>query len=473
MAKKQDTAPLAPVLDVTPPASMRRAGRLTSLLIAAFLVGLFYLAYVLVSQSPEYMAKAGRTGYGIVCDRFGDVLYDGTKPLTAYPAGHFADVGNLIGDTSGQMNNTLIARNLGALANYSFLYGSDGHVTIQTTLSHKANQAVCKALGSKDGTVIAYNWKTGELLCCVSKPGLDIAKGYANIDSMPKGSLLCKAFYPTVPGSTQKVSTLIAAYQACGIEKINALQFSCKGSFLNAKGQLIKCHKSEGHGTQTLSEAFANSCNPYFAQLVQSPMLPLSSVIETYTQMGYSVNGAAAESFEMDGIRIAAASTELLDQNDFDTQWGCLGQGRTLVSPFQLMLFQGAIANGTGRAVMPHLVDTKTDIDGSVTAWHSGEPQQTGQLFTSEAAKAVQAVMTENAAKHYNVSLPAFSCGVKSGTAQVAADGKEQENSLLAGFCLDADCPVAFCILIEARSTNDITTAQIAKTLLTSLKGVS
>lgn len=469
MAKQKQTQPAAPQLDLTPPASMRRAGRLTSLLIGAFLLGLVWLAYVLVTQSPTYMAKSGSTGYGIVLDRTGDVLFDGTKSLSSYPAGHFTDVGNLIGDTSGQMSNTLIARNIGELANYSFLYGSDGRVALRTTLLHSANRAVYDAFGKKDGTAIAYNWKTGELLCCVSKPGLDIAKGYADLANMPQGSLLCKAFYPTVPGSTQKISTLIAAYQKCGVEKINGTEFSCEGTFLNAKGQIIRCHKSEGHGEQTLSEAFANSCNPYFAQLVQSPMLPLSAVIETYRTMGYAVNGSDAPALEMDGIRIAAASTELTDQNDFDTQWGCLGQGRTLVSPFQIMLWQGAIANGSGKAVLPYLLSSKTDIDGTVSP--RGTRRETAQLFSAEAARAVQAVMTENAKNHYYVSLPDFKCGVKSGTAQVSADGKEYENSLLAGFCLDESCPVAFCILIEDRRTNDVTTAQIAKVLLQNLSG--
>ena len=353
LAKKKQSAPQTPRLDVSLPASMRRAGRLTSLLLFAFLAGLVYLSYVLVTQSPYYMAKSGSTGFGVVYDRTGDVLFDGTKPLSSYPDGQFTDVGSLIGDTSGQMSNTLIAHNLGDLANYSFLYGSEGQVALHTTLLHSANRAVYHALGRKDGTVIAYNWKTGELLCCVSRPGLDIAKGYDNLASMPKGSLLCKAFYPTVPGSTQKIATLIAAYQHCGIDRINSQQFACTGSFLNAKGQLIRCHEEKGHGTQTLSQAFANSCNPYFAQLVQSPMLPLSAVIETYRQMGFSVNGDSAPALEMDGISIAAASTELTDQNDFDTQWGCLGQGRTLASPFQIMLWQGAVASGTGTAVLP------------------------------------------------------------------------------------------------------------------------
>ncbi len=458
-----------PPLDVSPPRSMRRAGRGTALLLAAFLLALVYLIYVLVTRSAFYMAKSGQTGYGRVTDRNGDVLFDGTKPMSEYEAGHFADVGNLIGDTSGQMSNTVVSRNIELLANYSFLYGKNsGTVTLQTTISHKATRACYQALGAKNGTVTAYNWKTGEMLVCMSKPCVDPALGYDNIDSMPSGSLLCKAFSPTVPGSTQKVSTLIAAYEQNGVEAVNALQFTCEGSWVNASGGKINCHNAYGHGTQTLYEAFANSCNPYFAQLVQSRLMPLSAVIGTYTKMGYSVNGQKAEPLVMDGLTIPAASTVLTDSNTFETQWGCLGQGKTVVSPYQLMLWQGAIANGSGSAVQPYILAAHTDIENRVT--QLGRTTRTGQFFSEAAAQGVRDVETDNAEKHYYVSLGEYRCGVKSGTAQIRQEGREYENSLLTGFCLDDDCPVAFCVLIEERTGNDISNAQLAKVLLDALR---
>lgn len=460
--KKQ--RPPVPELDISTPRSMRRAGRWTALLLTAFVFGLIYLSWRLITQAQFYMAKSGGTTYGKVLDRTGDVLFDGTQALSNYGWGHFADVGNLIGDTSGQMSNTLVARNLSDLANYSFTYGNNaGTASLGTTLLHSANQAVFNAYGAKNGTAIAYNWKTGELLVCVSKPCVDIAQGYENLAAMPEGSLLCKAFYPTVPGSTQKVSTLIASYEYAGVDAVNAYEYTCEGSWTNANGDAINCHNAYGHGTQTLAAAFANSCNPYFAQLVQSGRVPLSAIITTYGHMGYAVNGAKAASMELNGIIIPPASTTLTDKNQFETQWGALGQGKTLVSPYQLMLWQGAIANGSGAAIQPYLLQSKTSADNKVTQLAS--TAYTAQLFTPAAAKGVQDVMVQNAANNYG-SLSGYTCGVKSGTAQVSDDGKEYENSLLVGFCLDDRCPIAFCILIEARESWDVTTAQIARVLL-------
>ncbi|MBR4201052.1 MAG: ABC transporter permease [Oscillospiraceae bacterium] len=451
---------------------MRRAGKWTALLLVAFILGLVYLSYRLISQSQFYMAKSGGTTYGKVVDRSGDVLFDGTQPLTNYGWGHFADVGNFIGDTSGQMSNTIVAKNLSDLANYSFTYGNNaGTAVLETTLSHSANQAVFNAYGLKNGTTIAYNWKTGEVLVCVSKPCVDIALGYDNLAAMPEGSLLCKAFYPTVPGSTQKVSTLLACYEYAGVDQINALEFNCAGEWANANGDIIKCHNIYGHGTQNLTAAFANSCNPYFAQLVQSGRVPLSAIITTYTRMGYAVNGGKANAMSLNGITIPAASTTLKDKNQFETQWGTLGQGKTLVSPYQLMLWQGAVASGTGSAVQPYLLRSKTSADKKTTSLVSSG--STGQLFMQTAAKGVQDVMVQNAANNYAWALSGYNCGVKSGTAQVNDDGQKYENSLLVGFCLDDSCPIAFCIQIEARESWDVTTGQIARTLLDALAGVS
>lgn len=466
--KRTQTAAATTPLSVNAPKSVLRAGHFTWLLMLLFLVALGYLAYTLVTESAYYMAMSGAAEYGIVYDRKGDVLFDGTVPLSDYPDGQFADVGNLIGDTSGQMSNTLVSRNLTALTNYSFMLGnSRSTANIRTTLLHSANQAVFEAMGEKEGTVIACNWKTGEILVCVSKPCVDIAEGYANIDQMAEGSLLCKAFYPTVPGSTQKVSTLIAAYETCGIETVNGWEYVCEGSWLNEKGQQINCHKAEGHGTQTVAQAFRNSCNPFFAQMVQSDQLPLSRIIEVFTQMGYGVNGEAAAGLSINGITAAAASLTLADDGDFDTQWACLGQGDTLISPCQLMLWQAAIANGTGAAWNPYLIASETNVEGETVM--RGTSGKTAQMFSADTALAVRRVMIENAAAQYGAALGAYTCGAKSGTAQVTDDGAEYENALLAGFCMDDDLPIAFCVLIEQRVAGELTPAALAGVLLNAL----
>ena len=135
------------------------------------------------------------------------------------------------------------------------------------------------------------------------------------------------------------------------------------------------------------------------------------------------------------------------------------------------MLWQGAIANGTGSAVRPYLVKSRTTPTGENV--ELAVQRQTPQMFSAQAAQAVKEVETLNSTHHYYVSFDVYSCGCKSGTAQVNDGGREYENSLLAGFCLDDRAPVAFCILIEERQSWDITTAQLARILLDAVSGIS
>ncbi len=91
--------------------SIRRTQRIISLLILLFIAGMALLIAKLVHESSFYMMNSDTYELGLVYDRSGDVLFDGTGNGT-YPDNHFLDVGNIIGDDKGQMNNTLVRRTL-------------------------------------------------------------------------------------------------------------------------------------------------------------------------------------------------------------------------------------------------------------------------------------------------------------------------------------------------------------------------
>lgn len=447
--------------------SIRRGKRLVTAMLLLFLGGMVFLSVHLISESAFYISQSGKQTYGMVYDRNGTVLFDGKNGMSAY-AGQLTDVGNLIGDTSGQMNNTLVANHLEELVNYSFTAGSlsEGDAAVFTSLDHAANRRVYDAFGGKDGCAIAYNYQTGELLVCTSLPNIDPATYQQELETLPSGSLLCKAFYGTVPGSTQKISTLIAATERLGINALRSLYFDCAGSYLNRTGGQINCHLTTGHGTQEISAAFANSCNCYFAQLIEYDSLPLSSVIASYEQMGYRINGEPRADVLIDGIRCQGATTTLTDSYDFHTQWGCIGQGETLISPCQLMMWQSAIAGGTGLATLPYLITAVQDVSGEKTS--TAETAYTDPLFSAETAQAVKQVMLENG-QNYTWKISGYSLGVKSGTAQVS--NGEKENSLLVGFVDDPETPIAFCVLIEDRHSWEVSTEQITQVMLDSLTG--
>ena len=445
--------------------NLKRCQILIWLMLIVFLIGMIILFIKIQFEASYYIVNSNSKSLGYVYDRYNDIIFDNDADYNTYEWGHFEDVGNLIGDASGQTSNTLVARNSEKLNNYSFTQGtnlSNGKAAIYTTLDHDANQKVYNSFGSKDGCAIAYNYLTGEILVCVSKPSVDPVLGYNNL---AKGSLLCKAFIKTVPGSTQKVSTLISAIEHYGVNNIDTIEYTCDGIYTNKSGKDIKCHNLDGHGTENITEAFANSCNTYFAQLVESPSFGLNNIIKSYKRLGYTINSDDNPTFSIDGIKVQTASTTLTDANDFNTQWGCIGQGETMISPCQLMMWQSAIANKNGKSTYPYLIDHIVNVNGK--EYNQAITEYTETLFSPATAEKVYEIMVSNGVNNYSSSIPNYTIGVKSGTAQV--ENGDKENSLLVGFDTNTDHPIAFCILIEDKNNGNLTTESIANVILNSL----
>ncbi len=443
--------------------SVRRGEFLTKMLIAVFLTGMCILVFKIVSEASFYMGHSKNVSLGCIYDRNGSVLYDPDATAETYGYDYFIDIGNLVGDDSGMMTNTLVSENLDKLANYDPIFGvmENGKSALYSTLDHDANRAVYNAFGSYNGTVIAYDYTTGEILVCVSKPNVNVLD-YGDVESLPSGSFMCKAFYGVVPGSTQKIATLAAAIDELGWDTVAGHRFTCEGVYYNNYKNRIDCHRKMGHGSQDIVKAFQNSCNPYFAQLVEE--MTLDSIIETYKDMGYSVNGSKARKLEIDGISVFRGSTELADVNEFDTQWGCMGQSKTLVSPCQIMMWQSAIANNSDSVTMPYLISSSLDMFGDEKDEARTTYEKSG--FSAESAAYVKAVMLANGEARYNSK---FGCkvGAKSGTAQVK-DGA-QENSLLAGFIDDPARPIAFCAVAENTGGDSSVVEKVVAALIVSL----
>ncbi|MDE6671327.1 MAG: ABC transporter permease [Ruminococcus sp.] len=445
---------------------IKRCQYITSLFILLFIILMIVLTVKIRTEARFYMSNSDRQALGMVYDRNGGVLFDGNED-NWYEDNYFIDVGNLIGDNKGQMTNTLVSRNLEKLSNYSFNFGAvnDGKSAIYTTLDHNVNRAVYNSYGFQKGCAVAYNYVTGEILVCTSLPSLDVTNGYDNIEFFESGTLISKNMYCTVPGSTQKISTVISALEILGKDTLFSKVYSCSGHYTNQNGDTIDCHNWSGHGEQGIQQAVENSCNPFFAQLIENSELEINEIIKKYRKLGYAVNDDDMEYIDIDGILCEKASTTLVDKHEFRTEWGCIGQGDTMVSPIQLMMWQSAIANGTGRMTMPHLIDHVTDVSGEIT--ETAETKFSKQIFSAETASTVKQIMLTNGANHYMYSIGSYPLGVKSGTAQVE-DG-EKENSLLVGFLDDPAKPIAFCILVEDKNSGFATTEQIAKTIIDSI----
>ena len=175
--------------------SIKRCQLVMTLFLLVFLICLGVLTARIYKDASFYITHSENYRLGKVYDRNQDVLFDGTNKIDK-PVDYLIDVGNLIGDDKGQMENTLVSQNISKLNNYTFNNGienKNGKAAIYTTLDHEANRAAYNAFMGADGCIAAYNYKTGEILVCTSLPNIDPRGGYVGIENMKSGTLMSKA----------------------------------------------------------------------------------------------------------------------------------------------------------------------------------------------------------------------------------------------------------------------------------------
>ena len=108
--------------------SIRRGERLTILILIVFFLGMGVLVWKVVKESSFYMSHSDDVTLGMVYDRNNQILFDPNASTETYDENYFLDVGNVIGDDSGQMTNTLVSENIEKLQNASRKNGNLLHI---------------------------------------------------------------------------------------------------------------------------------------------------------------------------------------------------------------------------------------------------------------------------------------------------------------------------------------------------------
>ncbi len=207
------------------------------------------------------------------------------------------------------------------------------------------------------------------------------------------------------PGSVFKVITAAAALEENLINKNNT--FFCNGHTTVA-GQHYNCHKTSGHGSQSLEQAISNSCNPAFITIGQ--LVGVSSFSKYFQAFGFG---------EKTGIDLPgeATSTYHKEENMGPVELSSSSFGQTFnVTPMQLITAVSACVNG-GYLVQPHLVYKMLDKNGKVIKSASeGYKRQVISAATSSTMRELMEFVSENGAK--NALVSGYNIGAKTGTSQ-------------------------------------------------------
>ena len=285
--------------------------------------------------------------------------------------------------------------------------GSDVHLTVNSKIQILLEQVLLQAYTdqkAKAVTGIVMNAKTSEILAISSKPSFDLNEVPRDDLSILFEQSKMKAVTDTYePGSTFKILTVAAALEA-GVVTLED-RFYCPG-FRIVDGQRIKCWKTIGHGSQNLTEAFANSCNCCFMDLALR--LGVDRFYYYMQKFGLGKKTGITIQGESGGILMPKSNVKNVDI-------ARMGFGHAVaVTPIQLLTAVAGVTSGTLKT--PTVIDNIVDVRGK----NVYSPKVKKERIVSE--KTVQTVnyllqKAENKTAEFSF-VEGYNVGGKTGTAQ-------------------------------------------------------
>jgi len=235
-----------------------------------------------------------------------------------------------------------------------------GH-KVYLTIDRRIQQLAEKALGAATGAVVVMDVDTGDILALASKPAYDpnvfVGTGKDEQRSAllndPQHPLLNRAFQANyAPGSTVKPMVAIAALETGAITRDTRLE--CYGSY--DIGRRFRCWNRQGHGTISVVDAIAHSCDVFLYQLGER--LGAGQIAEYLSMFGLGQPTRIGLRGENRGLLPTAEWKEGRFGEAWyrgDTANFSIGQGFMLATPLQLARAYAALVNG-GRVLQPRLV---------------------------------------------------------------------------------------------------------------------
>lgn len=348
--------------------------------------------------------------------------------------------------------------------------GADVVLTIDETIQHFLEKSLEEAVSEyslKEGAAgIVMNPKTGEILAMATKPDFDVnayndisqfvnmavnldeneqLSGYDSqdpevqkkaVDLIMQKMWRNKAISDTYePGSTFKMITAAAALEENVVS--NNSSFYCAG-YKQIADRKIKCHKVQGHGSQTFVQGVQNSCNPVFMEL--GLKLGSQKFMEYFKAFGYT---------EKTGIELNGESGSIYYQketlSETDIATSSFGQGFS-ITPIQHICALSAVING-GNLMKPMIVKEIRNEEGVVKSYR---PEIKNKVISEETSKKMreilETVVSSPTGSGKNAYIKGYRIGGKTGTSEKGRNNDKRIASFV-GFA-PADDPEIICLVI-------------------------
>lgn len=331
-----------------------------------------------------------------------------------------------------------------ALGNEQKVEKTDGNsitLTVDSNMQYFLENALKEAVevnDAKNAQGIILDAKTGAIKAISTKPDYDPNFRPTEIDELnelSRNRVVCDSYQP---GSVFKIITLASALDSKTVDMNYTI--SCGGGS-EINGEYIKCWKSGGHGSQTLTECGENSCNVAFMDLA------IRMGNDTFYDYIYKFGFGNITSCGLPGEDAGIVTNR---KNVRVNDLARIGFGQSIsVTPIQLATAVAAAVNG-GELMQPYIIDTVTAADGTIVEKY--EPKVIRRVISEETSANVRTVLesvVENGSGK-NAKIPGYRIGGKTGTSQKSVDGKITSSKLIASFMGVApiDDPRYVCLIL-------------------------
>ncbi|MBI3770315.1 MAG: penicillin-binding protein 2 [Deltaproteobacteria bacterium] len=360
-----------------------------------------------------------RQGY-----RMGDLI--GKAGAERYWEGYLRGV-----DGGQQVEVDAVGRKLRVLSEVEETPGN----TLILSLDRDLQLAAERAMGDREGAVVALDPRSGDVLAMVSRPAFDpnvFARGIRAAEwralvqdrKRPLNSKAVQGTYP--PGSTFKVVMAAAALEEGVVNPFT--QIFCGGGIFFGN-RTFHCWRPSGHGDLNVHEALVRSCDVFFYQVGQR--LGIDTIADYAHRFGLGAPTGITLDHESGGVIPSSA----WKRQRFGEPWYAgetlsvaIGQGYVTTTPLQMANVIAAIANG-GTVYQPQFVKRVETPDG--TSVLEQQPIVTNDLGFKKTTllqirEALSDVVNSSRGTGTKARVRGIEVGGKTGTSQVGKLGAER-----------------------------------------------
>ena len=434
----------------------KRIVKVLILLSVMFLSLIGYLTYIELFQKDELVSNPynqrqwddeNGTVRGCIYDRNGVTLAKTEDGIRVYPYnGMYAHIIGYNSRTYGRINlestfnDELLGKNTfsSIIGTSAGSYGYD----LNLTIDHSIQKAAYDALGSRNGSVIAINPKTGGIIAMVSKPDFnpndsELIKNWnvlAEREDSPFVARSTSGLY--APGSTFKILTALCALQN-GYENET---YNDEGS-VKIGGSTFENQNNKAYGNIDMTRGFAVSSNVVFCTLgAELGGEKLRSIAERF---GFN------KEFDFNINYNVSRFPENVTDDEKSAALG-IGQGDILATPIQMAMVTCGIANG-GKIMKPYLVNSVTDVNGNIiketkstVLYNCADSYDTGKIVD-------MMVETVKSGTGTNASIRGIDVAGKTGTAEneMTVTQNNKEHTWFVGFAPAYDPEIVVVVMME------------------------